>query len=729
MQLLFDDEVGRGILHILLLIFCAVSLIQLAAGVIGSAGGAIIQAIVGLALCLTCFLLLRRNVRVAAAFMIGALWLLILGSAYLTSGNRSVGLAALPLLIVFCAWVVHIRSAQIMAVLSICVVFGFSLHETLGGNYHQTYSPLHRWLILSIFLLVATALASQVVAQYWQRLQQQSALAHHLNILIDHVPACVCSIDENHCYIYANHLYASFFGREPEELVGKRVEDIIGKDNFSLRRDAFESASLGKTMHYRRDHINPETGRRRVIDVDLVPENQTDGKSRSRYFGLLREVTEEVLAIEDARESEERFAILFRANPFATSISRMDDGTFIDINRAYEEMYGTRRENLIGKSSIRDGLWPTLEHRLAWIATLGDGRGRHDYETQLATTRGELRDVILTSERLDIDGEARLLTLHNDITARKNAEREVRRLNETLEEQVKERTAALSEALSHLERSQEELIRAEKLAALGGMVAGLAHELNTPIGNAVTVASTLAEHTREFAAQINSGDGLRKSTLLHFCNNSLDGSDILLRNLERAHDLLRNFKQMAIDQTSENRRVFRFDQTVSEIIAAMTPALKRQPIKIQNNIVSDIELDSFPGALGQVLINLINNAILHGFEKAKSGHISISGEIAASNANAPKRVRLTIEDDGIGIPPQHLGHIFEPFFTTKLGQGGSGLGLSIIYNIVTSLLGGEIHCESTLGQGTRFIILLPLRAPETAAQMQKPGLPPPPCKK
>lgn len=714
---MFDEEVGRGILRLLLIIFATGSLIQFLAGLVDGSRVPIVQAAAALFLCLTCYLLLRhKNVRQASLFMIWALWLDILLSAFLTSGNHAVELTALPLLIVLCGWVIRIQAALFMSGISIAVLLALSLHEALGGRYEQAYSPIHRWLILAIFLVIAAVFASQAVSQYWLRHRKQSELAHHLNVLINHVPACVCSVDTNHRYIYANRLYADFFGKSPAEIVGELVADVIGRDNFALRREYFESASHGKPMHYRRDHINPETGRRRVIDVDLVPEYETDGTSVTRYFGLLREVTEEVLAIEEAHKSEERFAILFRASPFATSISRMSDGTFIDVNHAYEEMYGVQRDDIVGKSSIGGGLWPNLERRAEWIATLGDGRGRHDYETRLATAQGTLRDVILTSERIDIDGEARLLTLHNDITARKEAEREIHRLNETLEQQVKERTAALSEALAHLERSQEELIRAEKLAALGGMVAGLAHELNTPIGNAVTVASTMHEQAESFLNQLNHGEGLRKSVLVGFCDNSISGSDVLLRNLERAHNLIRNFKQVAVDQTSESRRIFLLDQTVNEIVASMSPMLKRQPIKIETRIAPDIEFDSYPGALGQVLINLINNALLHGFEgQEKGGTITIKAAADTRPDSTPGMIHLSVSDNGKGIAKQHLGRIFEPFFTTKLGHGGSGLGLSIIYNIVTGLLGGEIHCDSVQGEGTCFRLQLPTRAPESSA--------------
>ncbi len=705
---LFDKEAGRQILRLLLGIFLAGGLALLAVGLFDDARGTIMQAWLTLLLCAISYLLMRRNLYLAGQFVLWSLWLTILFSAFLTSGNRSTGLIGLPLLVVLCGWTVGIRPAIWMTALTTLTLFGFATHEAMGGHYAGFFPPLHRWLVQSLFILAGAVFATHAVRQYWQHRAKQLELSRHLSTLVDHVPACVCSVDIHHRYIYANRLYANFFGKEPEEIIGMHLWDVIGKDNFAARREVFDAARKGTAQHYRRDHIDPGTGLRKVIDVDLIPEFESDGKTVTRYFGLLREMTEEVVATEEAKKSEERFAALFRASPVATSISRMEDGLFIDVNRAYEEMYGTDRASLIGQSPVRIGFWPSEAHRAAWLATLGDGRGRHDYEVQIRTTRGELKDLLLTSERIDLDGVPHLLTLHSDITARKAAEREIHHLNETLEQQVQIRTAELTQALQHLERSQEELIRAEKLSALGGMVAGLAHELNTPIGNAVTVASTMHEQAQEFLNTLNSGEALRKSSLLNYCETSVSGADVLLRNLDRAHNLIRNFKQVAVDQTSESRRIFLLDQTIGEIISSMSPALRHRPFHIETDIATHIELDSYPGAIGQILINLINNSILHGFDGRDHGLIRIT---AAMDGDNPQRVRLTVEDDGNGIAPEFIGRVFEPFFTTKLGKGGSGLGLSIIYNIVNGLLGGEIQCHSILGHGTRFTLLLPLIAP------------------
>lgn len=294
----------------------------------------------------------------------------------------------------------------------------------------------------------------------------------------------------------------------------------------------------------------------------------------------------------------------------------------------------------------------------------------------------------------------------------------IRQLNESLEVRVAERTAdlikdrqqlaktnqELENALNTLSRAHEELARSEKLAALGSMVAGVAHELNTPIGISLTVASTLAENTQVFAT--NFLDGLKRSTVERFVNSTIEASDLLMRNIIRAADLVNSFKQIAVDQTSSQRRSFELAQIISENIIALSPVFRKTAFVITQSIPQHIVMDSYPGPLGLVLINLVNNAVLHGFEGRAHGNINISAVTAGDGW-----VELRISDDGIGIRPEHLNRIYDPFFTTKLGAGGSGLGLNITHNIVVSVLGGKIQVESKLNAGTTFTIMLPLVAP------------------
>jgi signal transduction histidine kinase len=266
---------------------------------------------------------------------------------------------------------------------------------------------------------------------------------------------------------------------------------------------------------------------------------------------------------------------------------------------------------------------------------------------------------------------------------------------------------ANADSYRQLRDAQQQLVEREKLAALGSLVAGVAHELNTPIGNSLVIASTLEDKTAEMEI-LNNGNTLRRSDLRSFLDASREASTLLMRSLRNAAELVNSFKQVAVDQASAKRRQFNLHQASHEIVMTMKNQVRKAGHQIVVEMPDDIVMDSFPGPYGQVVINLINNALLHAFEDGEGGE---GGEIRMwAMQLGSERVRIVFEDNGRGIPLEHQARIFDPFFTTKLGQGGNGLGLSITYNIVTSLLDGSIRVDSAVGVGTRFTMDLPLKA-------------------
>lgn len=267
-----------------------------------------------------------------------------------------------------------------------------------------------------------------------------------------------------------------------------------------------------------------------------------------------------------------------------------------------------------------------------------------------------------------------------------------------------ERNRELAQALDQLRQTQAELIQSAKLASLGALVAGVAHELNTPVGNALMAVTTLAERQRDLDNAVASG--LSRSALQSYLETAHEALDLLERNLTRTADLICGFKQVAVDQASEQRRSFGLHQLLHEIFLAMSPTLRQSPYQFLNQIESSIEMDSFPGPLGQVFMNLISNALQHAFAGRTHGQMLVRAQLQGNGW-----VSLRFADDGAGIAEQHLARVFDPFFTTRLGQGGSGLGLNISHNIVTGILGGRIEVRSRPGQGTEFLIELPLAAP------------------
>ncbi|MDP5145826.1 ATP-binding protein [Shewanella sp. ULN5] len=262
----------------------------------------------------------------------------------------------------------------------------------------------------------------------------------------------------------------------------------------------------------------------------------------------------------------------------------------------------------------------------------------------------------------------------------------------------------LQQALNTLKQAQKKLINSEKMAALGALVAGIAHEINTPIGIAVTISSTFESRVKEFVTQAKTGQ-LNLSDLEMFEQESLEGLVIMQRALNRAAELIHSFKQVAIDQSSDKRRTFLLDEMLNEVFNTLKHQIKRSTYTISIDCPSDIMMDSFPGPFGQVITNLFNNAIIHGFDGAKNGDINVKVSRQEND-----RIKLQFSDNGVGIPTSHIDKIFDPFFTTKLGQGGSGLGMNIVYNIVNNVLGGDISVASH--NGTTFTLIMPISAPK-----------------
>ncbi|HEV7816390.1 MAG TPA: ATP-binding protein [Janthinobacterium sp.] len=304
-------------------------------------------------------------------------------------------------------------------------------------------------------------------------------------------------------------------------------------------------------------------------------------------------------------------------------------------------------------------------------------------------------------------------------------EQELLRHREHLEELVAARTIELTRAkeqsemaneelataLENLCMTQDELLRRDKLAALGALVAGIAHELNTPIGNSLVAATTISERTRQLRASV--AGGLRRSELETYLDDAAQADDIVLRNLQRAAGLVSSFKQIAVDRASSQRRRFDLREFVAELILPLRVALKNTGFTVEQDIADGLVMDSYPGPLGEVLSTLFDNCVLHAFEGRPGGDIVIR---AAPAAAASSEIALSMSDNGVGIPADNLGRIYDPFFTTRLGSGGSGLGLHIAHNIVTGVLGGRIDVSSGVGTGTTFTLVLPAVAPLVTPQ-------------
>jgi len=292
------------------------------------------------------------------------------------------------------------------------------------------------------------------------------------------------------------------------------------------------------------------------------------------------------------------------------------------------------------------------------------------------------------------------------------AEASLRRLNAELEGRVEVRTRDLQvanqnlqAAINSLREAQAQLVQSEKMASLGSLVAGMSHEINTPLGVSVTSASSLREETVAIRDTYATGN-IKRSELEAYMEHADQISGILLQNLKRAADLVNSFKQVAVDQSSEDWRSINLHAYVDEILLSLRPKLKQTDVEVENACDPGLLLHTHPGVIYQILSNLILNSLVHAFDPGQGGHIRIAAR------DVEGRLHLDFQDDGRGVTPDQLGHLFEPFYTTRRGRGGSGLGLHIVYNLVTDTLGGRVEAHSGHGQGLRFHIEFPLHRPE-----------------
>src|SRR5471032_1731718 len=384
-----------------------------------------------------------------------------------------------------------------------------------------------------------------------------------------------------------------------------------------------------------------------------------------------------------------------------------------------------RREAVVVSDIMHDPLWAPYRElaaqfglRACWSRPIfsQDGIVLGSFAMYYREVRSpNAQDLSLIDAATDMAGIA---------ISRMRHERELQRHRTHLEELVAERTAALTlaneqseqanrelaAALENLSITQAELVRRDKLAALGALVAGIAHELNTPIGNSLVVATTMAENTRNIQASLQ--DGLRRSELDTYLGQASEADAIVLRNLQRAADLVSGFKQIAVDRTRSQRRHFQLRQFIAEQMVPMSAQLKEARVSLAQDVPDDLAMDSYPGPLGQVLANLLENCLRHAFDGRRGAGNTIA--ITANGSDDGQTITVSVSDNGAGISTQDLPHIYDPFFTTKLGSGNSGLGLHVAHNIVTGVLGGHIDAASEVGGGTTFTMQLPAVAPQPA---------------
>ena len=291
-----------------------------------------------------------------------------------------------------------------------------------------------------------------------------------------------------------------------------------------------------------------------------------------------------------------------------------------------------------------------------------------------------------------------IIDLLINIKRRKKAEKALLKTEKNLEKKVKQRTSELAENIKNLELTKEQLVHSEKMSALGGLVAGVAHEINTPIGLGLTGMTHFDEETKNII-KLYESNNLSQDEFEKFIQTSSELSKIILSNLKKSAELVQSFKQISVDQSSDIKRDFNLDEYTQEVFLSLTSVRKKYDVSFTIKS-DDVTINSYPGPYAQILTNLVMNSLTHAFKKGDKGLISIDVR------KIDNKIHINYNDDGKGIEKENLSKIFDPFFTTNRKNGGTGLGLNIIYNIIKTTFKGEITCNSTLGKGTQFYIEL-----------------------
>jgi PAS domain S-box-containing protein len=427
-----------------------------------------------------------------------------------------------------------------------------------------------------------------------------------------------------------------------------------------------------------------------------------EGGEIVRYEGTVRDITDQRRAEEAIAEGRRLLQLVIDTVPAVINVKNKQLH-YVLMNRYMAGIFGIEPHEAIGRTTSdlmsRYGAQKTDENDRRVLKT---ARELGFYEEEYRDSSGNLRHWLVNKlPLLDADGGVEsIVTVALDIGERKRGEQEMREAKDSAEA-----------ALRNLRETQNSLIEAEKLAALGRLVAGVAHEVNNPVGISLTVASSLERKTALFAAEVARGD-LRRSSLTDFLDASRDASSQLVANLNRAAELITSFKQVAADRNYSDQRTFDLGDLTEQVVLSLRPGLRKHRLTLAVDCEPNLTMNSYPGPYGQVLTNLFLNSVAHAFPDGRAGTVDI--EVRGAG---PDHVEIIFADDGCGMSLDVRRRAFDPFFTTRRDQGGTGLGLHIVYSIVTNRLGGRLNLDSEPGHGTRVHMVLPRVAPlEQAAE-------------
>lgn len=549
------------------------------------------------------------------------------------------------------------------------------------------------------FAVICKALfeiATQISTIAYQNVQQARTIVdlkntenslRYFQYSIDKAFDAVFWINKEGLCVYANEQAVISMGYSKEELLRMYVWETNTAFKKELWAEYWESTQAKAGVRYESTHLRKDGT---VFPVE-VSSSYFDGPIPLR-IAIVRDIT-------DRKREEERYKTILQASMDGFAI--IDNaGVYVDVNETYLSIFGYSKNELLGKGSELLSV-PGESHKIKDYFEIIKRKGSARFETIVKKKSGEIIDVEASIYRLST-ADGYYCVFIRDITERKKNEERIKSINIDLENRVQLRTIELEEksrvledSLRKLESAQHQLVVSERMAAIGSLVAGVAHEINTPLGVGVTAASYIETSAINLKNDIDSGLSDREK-IKTFVNNMNESASLLMSNLTKAAELVQSFKQVAVDQTSGEKRTFKVREYLESIVQSLHPYTKKFPIQIIIECPDDLIIDSYPGGLSQVMTNLINNSIVHAFpvEREEIIKIRVFSEW--------ETLVIEYSDNGNGISSEIIDRIYDPFFTTKRNEGGSGLGLHIVFKIVTEQMRGKMICESTPGIGTVF---------------------------
>jgi PAS domain S-box-containing protein len=544
--------------------------------------------------------------------------------------------------------------------------------------------------------IVGVNVAAEEITERKRAEAALQASERQFHTLADSIPQLAWTADANGWIYWYNRRWHDYTGTTIEDMEGSGWQKVHHPEHIERVVERISESFENGTPWEDTFPLRGADGSYRWFLSRALPIRNEAGEV-VRWFGTNTDITKQIEAEKALQASERQFHTLADSIPQLVWMAEAG-GKIYWFNNHWHEYTGTS----VGEASTHD--WQAIiasvsldEARDRWAQTLEAGTAL-EMELSLRGRDGQYRPFLTRAIPLR-DSFAAIygwIGTHIDISERKRGEEEIREARDAAEA-----------ALRNLRETQNFLIEAEKLAALGRLVAGVAHEINNPVGTSLTVASALERKATEFASEVAQGN-LKRSSLHEFIEISREAASQLVANLNRAAELIQSFKQVAADRNYSNQRIFDLGSLTEQIVLSLRPGLVKQNLTLNVECEPGLTMNSYPGPYGQVLTNLFLNAVAHAFPDGKGGSIDIKVQALEDD-----NVEIRFSDDGCGMSHGVRRNAFDPFFTTHRDRGGTGLGLHIVHSIVTNCLGGRLNLDSEPDEGTKVQLVLPRVAPST----------------